>query len=334
MYYYIMKLPVLFSIGEDMKSRFEMRAGAKAGSTEILIYGDIGAEGLTAKSFVDALAALGGVSDLTVRINSRGGSVFDAQAMYSALKKYKAKKTVVIDGIAASAASLVAMAGDIVVMPENAMLMIHNPAAMLEGAAEAEDLRKEADALDKIKVAVIAAYRDKTGLSDAELSAIMTDETWLTAEEAVAKGFADVVGRAVEMTATHDLSRFKNAPVMKVKPALADPLAVFSMCQKAGYPELATGFVMAKAKAADIQARLQEVEVIARCCDAVGIPDEMKPLMIRGGIREEEARELIFSIKASLDDAFPHDTANCGYRSHQAAVIDHRAIYENLNKRK
>ena len=110
---------------------YEFRAQTRG--AEIVIYDEIGAFGMPAKAFLDELRALGPVGELTVRINSPGGSVFDGVAIYNALKRHEARLTVWIDGIAASIASMIAMAGDEVVMPENAMLMLHDPSGLVMG---------------------------------------------------------------------------------------------------------------------------------------------------------------------------------------------------------
>ena len=175
-----------------------------------MIYDEIGAFGIPAKTFLDELKALGPVAELTVRINSPGGSVFDGVAIYNALKRHDAAITVWIDGIAASIASMIAMAGDEVVMPENAMLVLHDPSGLVAGTAS--DMRAMADALDKMAAAMVAAYRDKSGRDDAEIEALMAAETWLSAEEAVELGLADRVEQPVKMAAHFDLSRFRNPP--------------------------------------------------------------------------------------------------------------------------
>src|SRR5919108_158652 len=108
---------------------------AQAKGAEIVIYDEIGAFGIPAKAFLDELKALGPIAELTVRMNSPGGSVFDGVAIYNALKRHGAVMTVWIDGIAASIASMIAMAGDEVVMPENAMLMLHDPSGLVMGTA-------------------------------------------------------------------------------------------------------------------------------------------------------------------------------------------------------
>jgi ATP-dependent protease ClpP protease subunit len=188
---------------------YEFRARARD-ATEIVIYDEIGAFGIPAKAFLDELKALGPVAELTVRINSPGGSVFDGVAIYNALKRHQARVTVWIDGIAASIASMVAMAGDEVVMPENAMLVLHDPSGLVAGTAA--DMRATADALDKMAAAMVAAYRDRSRAGEDEIEALMAAETWLSAEEAVELGLADRVEAPVRMAAHFDLSRFHNAP--------------------------------------------------------------------------------------------------------------------------
>jgi ATP-dependent Clp protease, protease subunit len=183
---------------------------AQANDAEIVIYDEIGAFGIPAKAFLDELKALGPVVELTVRINSPGGSVFDGVAIYNALKRHKARLTVWIDGIAASIASMIAMAGDEIVMPENAMLMLHDPSALVIGTAT--DMRGMAEALDKMKAGMVAAYREKSGRDDVEIEALMRDETWLSAQEAMDLGLADRVEQPVRMAAHFDLSRFLNTP--------------------------------------------------------------------------------------------------------------------------
>ena len=191
-----------------MKRWFDFRA--QAGGAEIVIYDEIGAFGIPAKAFLDEVKALGPVAELTVRVNSPGGSVFDGVAIYNALKRHEAKVTVWIDGIAASIASMIAMAGDEIVMPENAMLMLHDPSGLVMGTAA--DMRGMADALDKMKAGMVAAYRYKSGRDDAEIEALMAAETWLSAQEALEVGMADRVEQPVRMAAHFDLSRFHNTP--------------------------------------------------------------------------------------------------------------------------
>lgn len=172
---------------------------------------------ITAKSFIADLKALGKVKNIELRINSPGGSVFAAYAILSALKRSKAKIHVTIDGIAASAASVIAMAGP-VTMPANAMIMIHNPVTYARG--DGDTMRKAAEALDRIRDGIVSVYQSKTKMEAELLTAMMADETWMTAAEAKEMGFADEVTAAVEIAARFDMSGYRNPPA-----ALATNLA-------------------------------------------------------------------------------------------------------------
>jgi ATP-dependent Clp endopeptidase proteolytic subunit ClpP len=182
-------------------------------AVEIAICDEIGFGGITAAAFRDILQAAEGAKEINLRISSPGGDVFDGIAIYNMLARHPAKVTVTVDGVAASIASLIAMVGQQIRMPGNAMMMVHNPAGLVLG--EAIDLREMADALDKMKAAMVATYAKKTGLKADELGRLLDAETWMTAAEAKAKGFADVVLPPVAATAkarAFDLSRFANAP--------------------------------------------------------------------------------------------------------------------------
>jgi ATP-dependent Clp endopeptidase proteolytic subunit ClpP len=182
---------------------------AQTPGAEIAIYDEIGAFGIPAKAFLDELKALG-PQDVTLRINSPGGSVFDGVAIYNALKRHDGRVTVRVDGLAASIASMIAMAGDEVVMPANAMLMLHDPSGLVMGTAA--DMRAMAEALDKMKAGMVGAYRAKSGRDDAKIEALMQAETWFTAEEAIELGLADRIDEPVKMAARFDLSRFQHPP--------------------------------------------------------------------------------------------------------------------------
>lgn len=184
---------------------------AAAVVAELHLYDMIGPGGITAQSVADALKPYAGARQINVRINSIGGDVFDGNTIYNLLKSHKAKVTVYVDGLAASIASVIAMAGDKIIMAENAMMMIHDPWTIAVGGAD--DMRKSAGVMDKIKGTLITAYAAKSGLNETEIATIMADETWYTAEEAVAMGFADEVGAEVKVDAkVFDLSKFKNTP--------------------------------------------------------------------------------------------------------------------------
>ncbi len=191
-----------------MNSWYNIRATAEG--AELSIHDEIGAYGVSAKDFINELGKLPGDAALTLRLNSPGGSVFDAVAIYNALKRHAGPVTVSIDGIAASAASYIAMAGDEVVMPENAFLMIHDPSGLVMGTAA--DMRAMAEALDKIAGALIKGYAAKSGKAEDEIATLMAAETWFTAAEAVEAGFADALAEPVKIAASFDVTRFRNAP--------------------------------------------------------------------------------------------------------------------------
>ena len=186
-----------------------------AAVAEIRIYDEIGFWGTDAKTFIAQLdAAAASATEVIVAVNSPGGDVFDAFAIYNALRRHAGKVIARVDGVAASAAGLVVMAGDHVVMPENAMLMIHNPWTIALGSAA--DLRSTADMMDKARDGILAAYRRKSGQTDEDLTAMMDAETWLTALEAQSLGFCDVIEEPVRLAASTNaaglLARFRNPP--------------------------------------------------------------------------------------------------------------------------
>lgn len=257
---------------------------------EISIYDEIGAYGVSAKNFLADLGKLPDKAPLTLRLNSPGGSVFDAVAIYNALQRHAGTVTVSIDGIAASAASYIAMAGDEIIMPENAFLMIHDPSGMVMGTAA--DMRSMAEALDKIGGSLLRGYAAKSGKPEDEIAAIMAKETWLDAAEALEMGFADTMSKPVKIAANFDVSRFQNTPPeiieavkakdepaeveiepkSKTAPAAKDnpdpdPAAIHSeamtyaktvvdLCRLAGQPQMAASFLTAEASLEDIRKTL------------------------------------------------------------------------------
>lgn len=178
--------------------RFVAARGNK--NPELLVYGDIGGwwGDVQARDFAEQLQAID-APEIDVRINSDGGAVFTAQAIYSSLKHHPAKINVYIDGIAASAATIIMMAGDRIIMPENAMIMVHNPLINIFG--NAEELREWAETLDKVAETIKATYRQKTGLDDETLDELLSKDTFMSASEALEYGFVDEVTPALEIAA-------------------------------------------------------------------------------------------------------------------------------------
>lgn len=187
--------------------QFRNQAGSP-GVGELSLYGFIGPDDglswlfddITPKQFKADLDALGDISELRVYINSDGGDVFAGQAIHSMLKRHPANVIVTVDGLAASIASVVAMAGDTVRMPRNSMMMVHNPLTKTIG--DAHEHREAAEHLDQVRESIIAAYQEKTGMDHDELIALLDAETWMTAEEAVSMGFADEIEESKQIAAS------------------------------------------------------------------------------------------------------------------------------------
>lgn len=158
------------------------------------LYGTIAEESwfdddITPRMFRDELNA--GSGDITVWINSPGGDCIAASQIYTMLMDYKGNVTVKIDGIAASAASVIAMAGTKVLMAPTALMMIHNP--MTAAFGDHEDMQKAIDMLNEVKESIINAYEIRTNLSRAKISHLMSSETWMNAKKAIELGFADEI---------------------------------------------------------------------------------------------------------------------------------------------
>ena len=196
---------------------------------------------VTPQLFKDELNA--GNGNITVWINSPGGDVFAAAQIYNMLRDYKGSVTVKIDGIAASAASVIAMAGDTVCVSPVAMMMIHNPATMAMG--ETRDMQKAIAMLDEVKESIINAYEIKTGMSRAKLSHLMDAETWMDAHTAIDMGFADEIlarpaDTPVENNATGPIL-FSRAAVTN---SLMDKLAAKCRIKKPETPERSVDTLM------------------------------------------------------------------------------------------
>lgn len=174
------------------------------GANEILIYGIIGDsywDDVNSKDFFDQMQSLGD-SDVTVRINSYGGSVVAGTAIHTMLALHKGKVTAQIDGYAMSMASVIAMAADEIVISEIGGFMIHSPWSYTAG--NADELRKEANVLDGMESSLVNAYHAKTGIDKAELAEMLKAETWIYAEEAVSLGFANSTIKPLAANACFD----------------------------------------------------------------------------------------------------------------------------------
>lgn len=211
-------------------STLKLVQAAGSREAEVLIYDVIDSWfGVDANQLVKDLKGLD-VDTIHVRINSPGGSVFDGIAIFNALKEHKAKVVTHVDALAASIASVIALAGDEVEMADNAMFMIHN--AWILAIGDAAELRKTADLLDKISDAsIVRTYAAKTGADEDQIREWMNEETWFTAEEAKDEGFIDVIAARSESQAKVDpaiLAQFKRAPaaLLAAAPATQPPQSI------------------------------------------------------------------------------------------------------------
>lgn len=158
---------------------------------EVYIYDEIGYFGITAQDFVKEIQSLA-VQEIILHLNTPGGEVFDGIAIFNTLRDHQAKVTVVVDSLAASIGSVIAMAGDVVIMAKNSTMMIHEGQGLCIG--NAADMSAMAELLNKTSDNIASIYADRAGGTVADWRALMMAETWYTAEEAVKAGLADQVG--------------------------------------------------------------------------------------------------------------------------------------------
>jgi ATP-dependent protease ClpP protease subunit len=191
-----------------------VRVNAVDGAAEVFIYGEIGGwwDGIQAEDVVKELRDID-AEQISVRINSPGGAVFDGVAIYNALAAHPAEITVHVEGIAASIASVIAMAGDKIVIGEAASLMIHKPWSFVMG--DAEVMRKEAAVLDTLEGGLVDIYAARTDLKKDDIKNLLGAETWYRGQEAVDAGFADEVAAAKKKKYPKSdlLALFKNAKI-------------------------------------------------------------------------------------------------------------------------
>ena len=288
-------------------------------SADILLYGPISesswwGDEVTPKQFAEDLAALGDISELNVRINSGGGDVFAGLAIHSMLKRHQATVTVYVDGLAASIASVIAMAGDTVIMPKGSMMMIHNPWTIAWG--DADELRKSAETLDKVRESLIAVYADKTGMSRDEIIAVMDDETWLTADEAVKFGFADKIEEsqiAASMkgrTLAINGQRFDLSVYAKLPPELAketdEPAGSEGIIQAEEPPQdeiiKQEGLKNMQEEIKAERARIFEINAMA---ESFGVGKDSRDKWIENGTSVEEVRKEIMNKMMAEKDNKP-----------------------------
>ena len=215
-------------------------------TAELILYGSIGSDeywdDISDKVFKQDIENLGDVENITLHINSPGGSVFSAVAIANTLKNHKAKVIANIDGLAASAATIITSACDTVRMPKNALFMIHNPITFAYG--NNQEMQKTVEMLDKVKNSIIETYLNKTKTDKETLSELMDNETWMNAEEAKEYGFIDEIldenvekevieNKLIINNMAFDISKFKNFKEKKIQ----EPRVINISVNSTGSPE-------------------------------------------------------------------------------------------------
>lgn len=323
----------------NMKSVPLAAGSASAANIEMNIFDVIGGWGISASQFIgdfNALMKTTGAKQATLYINSPGGSVFDGWAILNTFNAAKAKGLVLnvkIMGIAASMASVIAMAGTTIEMPANSMMMIHN--AITGTYGNAEEMRDTADTLDKIDDSIVATYVARTGKTEEDVRAMMAVETFMSAQEALDGGFATAVSDAMKVDNSFDVEmlsetaqaayktalRFKNAaakpPAKKVVPPKtapkvdpdADPdmdpddpqdVEIFALAKEAGFPEFAAQWCVAAADLEEATVLVAQAQQVKRLCATAKMP-EMANAFIKEAKPVAEVRAELLAAMQAVD---------------------------------
>lgn len=254
-----------------MKSWYSITAKGESAVPEVSIFGPIGAtwdgEGVTARKFIEDFKALKG-DNVTMLVNSPGGSLFDGLAIYTAIAASGKNVTAKVMGLAASAASLVLMAASRIEMPKNTHLMVHKAGNVVAG--NADELRAMAEVLDTLDNSIAATYAARSGKPVEDIKAMLDQgDTWLSADEAVEMGFADEATELVTVTAQFDTSQLPDAVRAALAPAApAAPAAPEPAPAAAALPESLAAALESLAAQAGVQAYLPNLAVDPRITDA------------------------------------------------------------------
>lgn len=309
-----------------MRPCFKFNATAAAGdnaeTATLSIYDEIGFWGVQAKDFIKDLGAVT-AKILNVEINSPGGDVFAGLAIYNALKMSGKEIHVKVMGVAASAASLIAMSGDKIIMPKNTFMMVHNPWSFAIG--NADELRETADTLDKIGTSLQGVYVAKTGQSEDKIKELLSKDTWLTADESLELGFATEVVDDVKAKAAFDMARadlpenvkaaiklsgepeadpvVNPAPVVDPTPAADSAVAdqVAALAKAGGLEAYASVIALAATSIDDAKTRITAAREIVALCTVAGRPDDAKAA-IGANKSVADVRVSLIEAKAKADE--------------------------------
>lgn len=340
-----------------MRTWYTMKAAPSATTpAEISIHDEIGFYGVTAKEFINDLGRIDS-KDILLTINSPGGSVIDALAIFNALRTSGKQITMRVLGIAASAASYILLAGHKVIMPENTFVMVHRPMAGAWGNEDA--LRDVADVLNKIGATLRSTYMQRTGRSEAEIDELLAKDTYLTAAECKELGLCDVVEPALQVTADFDVDRLpENVKAVflaakNVAPGIAasgqgtqeqgtqeqgtqggvdaqDARAfgeeVQALAAEAQMAAFADTWALRFDKLADVRAAIAEAREIRALCNVVREGDKADGF-IRSGMKLAEVRQHLMEARAREDERTNIDTAAKSGDQKPTAQIRVSAVY-------
>lgn len=335
--------------------KFTAKAGKKP--AVLALDEEIGFWGTQAKDFRAQLDAVEG-NELVVEINSVGGDVMAGLGIYNMLRSWaKDGKTVTtrVTGVAASIASIIALAGDKREMPKNTFAMVHQASTFAVGTAD--DMRDAADTLDKVDGSLRGIYMDRMGVDEAKAKEIMAKDTWLTADESMDLGFATALIEDIKATAKFDLARaalpdnvaaiFKAEadpepqpepePTPEPEPEVPDtPVAkqIEALANAAGLQAHAATFAVACATVADATARITAAKEIVALCAVAKRPDDAAKA-IRANQSVEDVRAALIKAMAEADEHTNNaPPARGSQTAGQSGVLSAKAVYEKRAARK
>lgn len=346
-----------------MRKWYRFAAQADGLAVDLYIYGDIGASywddnAVTAKQFMADLAALPpAVVSLFVHVNSLGGDVFEAVGIANALRTWGAvpgrSVTTTVDGIAASAGSVVIMAGQTIQIADNALVMVHNPWGIVMG--NAAEMRRTADALDVVRGTLVTTYQWHSALSEEELIALMDAETWMDADMAIANGFATEKVAGLKVAARLDPraaakltipAPFQNRVADLLESAPTPPVAasaadVLRLCREGEVLNLAEGLIAAGATLDAVQAAIGEAKTaraaeaaraaeITALCAKAKLP-ELAEGYIAGAMTSAAIKAHLVTLTAKLDRIEIDGGLDPSHGAKPKARIDVAAVYATRN---
>lgn len=295
------------------KSWYSITAKAADQPADLSVHADIGMWGVSAADFLRDLKAVNAPS-INLTINSPGGSVFDALAMFNGLRGKKVPINVKVLGIAASAASVLAMVGDRVEMPDNTMMMIHKPLLGLYG--NADELRENAELLDKVEARLQSVYMARWNGTEEELTQALRDETYLSAAECLERGLCDEVTASIEAKAAFDVENLPEAvrklfeaaatPPVEPAPKVELPASLVALiaatAAEAGLTDYAAHFAADKSivDAAGATAAIAQAREVQALCALAAMPD-LAGGLIRARTPLPEARVKVTEALALAD---------------------------------